>query len=191
MTMTHILLTLRASIPQPFARDRWPEFTTSSPSDVTVAGVSMIRLAHWCGTPCVHTAAAVIPGTNGAPSPTELASVLVTRVLEISRGRDGSLDVWIDAQLSSCRVNSTEIRMVGRVSRVPDTVGRIHAAGEHAPVMGIKELVSDLRVDDLLVIPCSGTVRLCEIDPNRLHLISQETRTASENENWSPLLCRR
>lgn len=191
MTLTHILPTLRASIPQPLARDRWPEFTTSSPSDVTVAGVSMTRLAHWCGTPCVHTAAAVIPGTNGAPSPTELASVLVTRVLEISRGGDGSLNVWIDAQLASCSVNATEIRMVGRASTAPDTAGRIHAAGEHAPVMGVKELVSDLRVGDLLAIPCSGTVRLCEIDPNRLHLISNENRTVAESNDWSPLLCRR
>ena len=191
MTLTHILPTLRASIPHPMSRDRWPEFTTTSPSDVTVAGVSMTRLADWCGTPCVHTAAAVIPGTNGAPSPTEMTSVIVTRVREISRAHDGSLDIWIDARLADCDAHTAQIRLIGRVSTASDQTARIHTAGLHVPSVVVSEIVSDLQVGDLFALPCSGTVRLCEIDPEHHHLDSRVSDTDTESDDWSPILCRR
>lgn len=80
MTLTHILPSLRRSLPDPLSRDSWPEYTTTTSDDVTIAGLSLVTLVQWCGTPCVHTAAAVIPGTNGRPSETELASIVVVRV---------------------------------------------------------------------------------------------------------------
>ena len=113
MTLTHILPSLRRSLPNPLDRDLWPEFTTTSSTDVAIAGVSLTRLADWCGTPCVHSATAVIPGTGGLPSPTELTSVIVARVIAVTVAGDGSADAWLDAQLSGAAVVMKEARMIG------------------------------------------------------------------------------
>lgn len=169
MTLTHILPTLRASVPDPFGRDLWPEFTTASVDDVTVAGVSLTCLAGWCGTPCVHTAAAVIPGTGGMPSPTDIASVVVTRVIQINTASDGVLDVWIDARLAGADIEIGELRMIGRVSTAGDARARIHPAGEAAGPRHVDAVVSDLRAGDLLVLPCRGAALLREVDPRRRH----------------------
>ncbi|KQR51377.1 hypothetical protein ASF88_19665 [Leifsonia sp. Leaf336] len=185
MTLTHIIPSLRASVPDPIGRDLWPEFTTTTLADVTVAGVSLTRLADWCGTPCVHTAAAVVPGTGGMPSPDELASVIVARVLEVSTAPDGSLDVWIDARFAGTVVVD-EVRMIGRVSTACDARARIHTAGRTAPTYLVEELVSDLRVGDLLVAPCRGVALLREIDPDRRHLDDE-----GPSSSWAPTVCGR
>lgn len=184
VTLTHIIPSLRGSLSNPLSRDVWPEFTATSVDDVSVAGVSLTRLAGWCGTPCLHSAAAVVPGTGGMPSPTETASAVVTRVLEVTRSADGSLDVWIDARLSGVPAVVSELRMIGRVSTAPDAPARIHAAGPAAPPDPVTELVSDLRVGDLLTLPCPGTVVLREIDPRRRPFPDAAAV-------WSPTVCGR
>ncbi len=192
MTLTHLIPSLRASVPNPLGRDLWPEFTTTSVSDVTVAGVSLTRLAEWCGTPCVHTAAAVIPGTGGMPSATEVASVIVTRVTRVATAADGTVDVWIDACLTDSAVAAAvvvvaELRMIGRVSTACDHRTRIHPAGDGAAApLPVEELVSDLRVGDLLAVPCRGTALLREVDPDRRHLHGDEASDA-----WTPAGCGR
>lgn len=191
MTLTHILPSLRASIPDPLGRDRWPEFTTASPSDVTVAGVSLTRLAEWCGTPCVHTAAAVIPGTNGRPSPTDTASVVVTQICEISEAADQSLDIWIDARLIDAEPCLNELRMIGRISTANEVRARLHTAGEHTNPAPVERIVSDVRVGDLVAIPCSGQIHLKDVDPRRHHLVDCDRDLTSEKETWSLALCRR
>ncbi|CAM5357724.1 hypothetical protein [Leifsonia shinshuensis] len=191
MTLTHIIPSLRASVPDPLGRDLWPEFTTTSLSDVTVAGVSLTRLAEWCGTPCVHTAAAVIPGTGGMPSATEVASVIVTRVTQVATAADGAIDVWIDARLTDAPVAIEELRMIGRVSTASDSRARIHSAGEAAAPVRVDELVSDLRVGDLLVLPCRGAALLREIDPHRRHLHDEATPDPSTPDPWTPAGCGR
>ncbi|MCI0157107.1 hypothetical protein KNO15_10420 [Leifsonia shinshuensis] len=187
MTLTHLIPSLRASVPNPLGRDLWPEFTTTSVSDVTVAGVSLTRLAEWCGTPCVHTAAAVIPGTGGMPSATEVASVIVTRVTRVATAADGATDVWIDARLTDSAVAIAELRMIGRVSTACDAQTRIHSAGESAAPLAVDELVSDLRVGDLLAVPCRGAALLRHVDPDRRHLHDDDTAS----DAWTPAGCGR
>ncbi|MBO1738011.1 hypothetical protein [Leifsonia sp. TF02-11] len=187
MTLTHLIPSLRASVPNPLGRDLWPEFTTTSVSDVTVAGVSLTRLAEWCGTPCVHTAAAVIPGTGGMPSATEVASVVVARVTQVAPAADGTIDVWIDARLTDSAVAIDELRMIGRVSTACDARTRIHSAGEAATALTLDELVSDLRAGDLVAVPCRGAARLRDIDPDRRHLHDDDPRS----DAWTPAGCGR
>lgn len=171
MTLTHILPSLRRSLPNPLDRDSWPEFTTTTPDDVTIAGVSLVRLADWCGTPCVHTATAILPGTGGLPSPTELTSVIVARVLAVTLTGDGSADAWIDARLSGSAVVMKEARMIGRVSTARDFAVRVRSPyDEDAPADAVY-LGNDLRPGDLLAIPCRGTALLRSVDPDRHRLV--------------------
>lgn len=158
MTLTHLMPSLRRTLPDPLARDRWPEFTVVSTTDVTIAGVSLLRLVDWCSTPCVHTAAAVLPGTNGRPSETELASVVVTRITAVLPGSGGEQQVRIDAELDGCRPVLTECRLIGRASTAHTRPVALQSAstGSAHPV----SLPADLRVGDLVVVPCSGATSL-------------------------------
>ncbi|WP_223692715.1 VWA domain-containing protein [Leifsonia poae] len=186
MTITHLLPSLRRSLPTPLDRDAWPEFTTAGLDDVTVAGVSLTRLADWCGTPCAHTAAAVIPHTGGIPSPTELASVVVTRVLSVSTADDGTIDAWVDARLAGCTADVAETRLIGRISTAHDTEVRLRSAGGPSKPSAVPQLGGDLRAGDLLAIPCVGAATLRGIDPER-HRFSRDDDPAAP---W-PAVCGR
>ncbi len=142
MTLTHIIPSLRASVPDPICRDLWPEFTTTSLADVTVAGVSLTRLAEWCGTPCVHTAAAVVPGTGGMPSSDDLASVLVTRVRELSAAADGSLPEDLTIHDLRHTAASLAIASGANVKAVQRMLG-------HASAAMTLDVYADLFDDDL------------------------------------------
>ncbi|WP_348788945.1 hypothetical protein [Leifsonia sp. NPDC080035] len=190
MTLTHLIPSLRASVPNPLGRDLWPEFTTASLCDVVIAGVSLTRLAEWCGTPCIHTAAAVVPGTGGMPSATDTASVIVTRVTAIAGATDGTIDVWIDARLAETPVVADELRMIGRISTACDAQARIHPAGEATTPLRVGELVSDLRVGDLLAVPCRGAALLHQVDPDRRHL-ARATQDLPAPDPWTPSGCGR
>jgi hypothetical protein len=56
VTLTTIMPTLRASIPEPLEPSLWPAHTVATTADVCIAAISMARLADVVGTPCVHTA---------------------------------------------------------------------------------------------------------------------------------------
>jgi hypothetical protein len=191
MTLTHILPSLRRTIASPLRRDLWPNFTTTSTVDVTIAGVSLLRLVDWCGTPCVHTAPA--PPAIARRRDSDMASVIVAKVLAVEpRAADpdgthlgagiGTLDVWIDADLSGCSAFPSETRMIGRASTAHDTVVRLRS--ESGDFSAPFELASDIHFGDLLAIPCSGTTSLHDIDPNHLH----STTTASDQDGQSTLL---
>ena len=180
MTLTHILPSLRRSLPNPLDQDCWPEFTTTSSADVTIAGVSLTRLAEWCGTPCVHTAAAVVPGTGGLPSPDELTSVIVVRVVAVDLTGDGSADAWIDARLSDSRVVIQEARLIGRVSTAPDFSVRVKSPYDDTEC-DVVFLQSDLQRGDLVAIPCRGTALLRNVDPGRNRLV----RDSGEPDGFS------
>lgn len=122
----------------------------------------MMRLVEWCDTPCVHTAAAVIPGTNGRPSPTELASVLLTRVTSIARSPSGDLEAWLDARLGACRPLLSETRLIGRVSTIRDAGMTLRTASDDA-VSQLVSLPGDLRIGDILAIPCVGVTALHDV----------------------------
>jgi hypothetical protein len=168
MTLTHILPSLRRSIADPLDRDSWPEYTTTSPTDITIAGLSLTTLVDWCGTPCVHTAAAVIRGTGGRPSETELASVVVVRATSVARV-NGQLTVWVDAELDRCAAMCSQARLIGRASTAHATTAILFPASPNATVHRALELPSDLAEGDLLAIPCVGVTLLRDIQNRTSH----------------------
>ncbi|MCS5498128.1 hypothetical protein NY547_12830 [Cnuibacter physcomitrellae] len=153
MTLTALLPTLRHSIPDPLAFDLWPESTTATTTDVVVAGVSLCRLAEVCDTPCVHSAAAALPGTHGRPSPTGEATVVVATVLQAEGGR-----IRLDADLSRVSPQLAEARLLGRVSTARITrfaIGSLQDA--------VVSLPADVLPGDLVAVPCAGTVCLRDL----------------------------
>ncbi len=168
MTLTHILPSLRKSLADPINRDNWPEHTTTSTADVTIAGLSLVTLVQWCGTPCVHTAAAVIRGTNGRLSETELASVVVVRVISVSREND-QLSVWVDAELDRCAAICSETRLIGRASTAHAGSAVLFPASPDGTVHRALELPLDLAIGDLLAIPCKGVTLLRDVQDRATH----------------------
>ncbi|GAB3126995.1 hypothetical protein [Glaciibacter psychrotolerans] len=163
MTLTHILPTLRRSIPDPIDLDLWPELTRASTTDITVSGISLMHVVDLCGTPCVHTAAAVIPGTRGRPSATERATAVVVGVKSVERTTDGTLRIRIDATLGAGVVLS-EARLIGRASTARVAPARLMegAAGDVALPHGVP---SDLVAGDLVALPFRGAVTLGAVRP--------------------------
>jgi hypothetical protein len=168
MTLTHLLPSLRRTLPDPFVQDDWPEFTTVGTSDVTVAGLSLVHLVDWCGTPCVHNAAAVIPGTSGRPSETEFASVIVTRVTAVER-TETTMTVWVDAEIEGCAALVSESRLIGRVSTAHSGRVTILPQAAASPAYSATELPWDLCVGDLIAIPCRGFTALHDVRGRARH----------------------
>jgi hypothetical protein len=162
MTLTQILPSLRRTLPDPHIQDQWPEFTTTSPTDVTVAGLSLVTLVQWCGTPSVHTAAAVVPGTGGRPSETELASVILTRVTGASV-EGGQLNVWIDADLGLSRPIVGQTRLIGRASTAHSARAALFPASPNSAILRTCDLPLDIARGDLLAIPCRGVTLLRDV----------------------------
>lgn len=186
MTLTHILPSLRRTLPDPLSRDRWPEFTAVTTTDVTVAGVSLLRLVDWCETPCVHTAAAVIPGTGGRPSESELASVLVTRVESVVRSADGSIEAWIDAVLDGCRPELAEMRLIGRASTAHDAEIVLRPSSADALTVRVARLPADLRKGDLLVVPCVGVTAIQDVRGRTSHPERLSDDRVDHDREWFP-----
>jgi hypothetical protein len=138
--------------------DHWPEETVVSDSDILVAGLSLARLVEVCGTPAVHSAASVLPGTGGEPSPTERTAVVVVRVVAVARHVTGVPIAQVDARLDNLRLVWSEARLIGRpararsklclVVRQPD--GRDLAECDDSIAIG---LPGGAFVGDLLAIP--------------------------------------
>ncbi|WP_411699104.1 hypothetical protein [Conyzicola sp.] len=142
--------------------DMWPAFTTHTESDVIIAALSITRLVEWCGTPCVHTADAAIPGSGGRPSESELASVVAARVVSAEWRSDLRLHVVIDADLSGCDPTAGEARLLGRASDAsPASVvlESLHPRGGGSATY----LPADIAVGDLVIIPCRGVTLLHDI----------------------------
>ena len=154
MTLTTILPSLRRSIPDPFLPDRWPAHTHPSITDVIVDDVPMLRLVEQCGTPCVHSATAVIPGTGGCPSPVEQTSVVVMRVVAAAFDEDGH-HLTLDACPSDVEPCWSELRLIGRASTTHTASFHLDSeAGTEQRVL----LPRDLAPGDLLAVPCRGEV---------------------------------
>jgi len=163
MTLTTILPTLRRSIPDPIDVNRWPEHTSVTTTDVIVSGVSLLRLSELCETPCVHTAAAVVPGTGGRPSPTEQAAVVIVTVTAVWGEASDELHVEVDACLDGVPAVWNEVRLIGRASVAHTTSARLVAQkGQSATCRPVEaaHLPVDIAAGDLLAIPCRGVVAL-------------------------------
>ncbi|PWC07688.1 hypothetical protein [Mycetocola zhujimingii] len=168
MTLTSILPTLRRSIPDPLRVDAWPQHTRATVTDLTVAGVSMLRLVELCQTPCVHSGVAVLPGTNGKANPKRDAAVIVVRVTAVLVNWDAERVVLIDACLDSVPVLWDQMRLIGRASTVKDASAVVLAGEAHqSPCVGrsVITLPGDLREGDLLAVPCAGILTRRDIRP--------------------------
>lgn len=152
MTLTSILPTLRASIPDPIVADRWPTATRARVDDVVVAGVSLSRLALLCGTPCVHVAPA--PG-EPRDAPGGAASVVVTAVTTLRDGGEGLLALDLDADIDPALARWSEVRLIGRVSVARPVRASV---GDH-----VLRIPADVRKGDLLVVPCRGQLSLRDL----------------------------
>ncbi len=155
------LSSVRRSFPDPLDVDSWPEHTSATVTDVVVSGVSMRRLVELCGTPCVHTAAASVPGSGGRPSSSDDAAVVLVRVTAV-RGRGAERVVEVDGRLDGCEACWRELRLIGRESAArPAAVGLLTAA---EPGAGIQvTLPADVAVGDLIAVPCRRVSALREI----------------------------
>lgn len=156
MTLTALLPTLRRSIPDPIALDRWPELTRATTSDVIVAGVSLLRVVDLFGTPCTHSAAAVIPGSDGWPSPTLRATAAVMRVEAISSTPTGVLRLEVDARVDRADAVLAETRLIGRASTAKVAAAMLVDGTRAWPL--VHGLPGDVAVGDLLAFPCRGSV---------------------------------
>jgi hypothetical protein len=142
--------------------DLWPAFTTHTADDVIVAAVSLTRLVEWCGTPCVHTADAALPGSGGHPSETEMASVVIARVLAVEWRSDLRMHVTIDADLDGGRPILGQARVIGREATVHLSTATLEAPGA-GDFAFAAQLPSDVVVGDLVVVPCLGATLLHDV----------------------------
>lgn len=189
MTLTAMMPSLRRTLPDPLNIDAWPESSHATTTDVIVSGVSMLRLVDVCQTPCVHTAAAVIPGTRGRRSPYQDAVVVVVRVTAVLKNFDAARVVLIDACLDSVNATWRETRLIGRVSTVKSTAAILLSGESHeTPSLGrgVMDLPDDLREGDLLAIPCTGAVALRDVRgrPPVDKVISAPTELGAAEFTW-------
>jgi len=157
VTLPDILPSMRRSIADPLLLDAWPLGTRATVDDVVIDGVSLVRLADLCETPCVHTGTAVLPRSGGRPSPVDDATAIVVAVRHVARHSSGALVVQLDARLGAVPAVLGELRLVGRVSTAHD-VAVVVGLEDDGPSVAVVDLPADLRAGDLLAVPCPGDV---------------------------------
>jgi hypothetical protein len=148
MTLTAILPSLRASLPDPLDATAWPAHTEPTTDDVRVRAVSMARLADVAGTPCVHTAEEAPPRYRPRDWTPRGMSVAVAAVTGVSRTASG-LALDLDAALPDCAVLD-EARLIGRRTTAPRATAVVDAAGAAAVLV----VPADVAVGDLVCFPC-------------------------------------
>jgi hypothetical protein len=161
MTLTAILPTLRASVPDPLDPSAWPAHTEPTVDDVRVAAVSMSRLAEITGTPCVHSAEQAPPRYRSRDWTPRGMSVAVAAVTAVRRTAD-EVVVELDAVLPDCAVTG-EARLIGRrTTAAPVVVTVVPGESPDAAsgaATGVRMTVPrDVAVGDLVCLPCSQAV---------------------------------
>jgi len=157
MTLTDILPSMRRVIADPFVPDAWPERTRPTLDDVVIGGVSLVRLASICETPCVHTGAALVPRFGGRVSTVDDATAIVVTVSNVCRHSSGAIVVQVDARLGAVPVAIGELRLIGRISTAHD-VAMVIGLQDEGPDLAVADLPGDLRIGDLLAVPCPGDI---------------------------------
>jgi hypothetical protein len=148
--------------------DYWPEATIVGDTDIVVSGISLLRLVDVCGTPAVHSGAAVVPDSGGVPATDARTAVLIVRIIAVTRHASGLTVVQVDACLDNLRLVWSEARLFGRapsgrrkmtlVVRRPGTIDL-----DVTDDVIAARLPRDLRVGDLLAIP-SRSIQARSID---------------------------
>lgn len=151
MTLTHLIPTLRASIPDPFDPRLWPTGATATTVDMLVDGVSLLHVAQLGGTPSVVTARH--PGSPGSGS----GSVMVVRVVALAQHLDGEAVVFVDGDPEAAGAVWREARLIGRISTARDRTMVVRPAPPYGTprTRSMAQLPLDLREGDLIAMPCT------------------------------------
>lgn len=158
MTLTRLLPSLRRTLPDPITYALWPEATIATTTDVVVSGISLLRLVEVCGTPCSHSGASIVPGTNGRPSDTATTAVVVVRITAVALHASGKTAIETDARLDTLRLIWSETRLINRASTAHsgDVLIACRPVGPDLAFtsdVSTVDLPLDLKVGDLLAIP--------------------------------------
>ncbi len=150
MTLTAILPTLRASIPDPIDLRRWPEGTRATVRDLVVAGQSMNTVATQRKTPCVFDAGECGPWACDC----EARGVLLVRVVAVGGPSEpvpsyAGPELILDVDPRATAADWSEVRLINRVSTSKQITWHL-VSGE--PVM--VDLPADVGPGDVLVAPC-------------------------------------
>ncbi len=147
MTLTRLIPTLRASIPDPLDPRLWPPRTTATTTDVLVDGLSLLHVAHVGGS----------PSTSPDRAAGRVPSVIVVRVVAVAEHPDGEPVVFIDGDADAAGAVWEEARLIGRVSTVRDRVAAVRPAPPYgtSATRSVALLPGDLREGDLLAMPCT------------------------------------
>lgn len=169
MTLTEILPTLRRSLPVPLTARLWPEHTEATTTDVTVGGISLLRLLEIGASPAVLTGDLPWPNpraprANG--SGTDVTVLICTVALRVDT-QQGKRIAVIDCALDGVDAHWAECRLLGRAS----TFRSVEI--ELLPGEGVASrwphptahLPSDLREGDIIAVPCAGAVTLHDVRP--------------------------
>lgn len=132
----------------------WPASTHLTATDVVIDEMSLLHLVQLCGTPCIHSAHAAVPG-RGHRLYLRNAAVVVVQVTEVFPYPGTERVVLIDACLDGARPVWAGTRLIGRASSAVSTGAIILAGntGETVP-SGPLQLPADLSPGDLLAVPC-------------------------------------
>ncbi|BDI23458.1 hypothetical protein [Herbiconiux sp. L3-i23] len=161
MTLTEILPSLRRSIPDPLDSAVWPDHTIATTTDLLCGGVSLVRLADLCETPCVHTADRRVAGPRAdGPLSRELSVVVVTVIL-VGRDPAGHRTLLVDALLDGALPRFGHARLIGRASTARRTPAALlpHTSDDRCGDVEVPMLPDDLVAGDLLALPCRGALR--------------------------------
>ncbi|MFL0565151.1 hypothetical protein ACH0CG_05310 [Microbacterium sp. 179-I 1D1 NHS] len=171
MTLTTVLPSLRRSIPDPIERRAWPEHTVAEVRDVTVAGVSLTRLAQLEGTPCVMTGDLAHPHTQDARRRGigMDVTVLVFRVTLRVDSQDARRLALVDCATHDLPIQWEHCRLIGRASTAKTAMVDIVPGDVGAPAWPYIQasLPTDLVEGDLLAVPCTGALALRDVKPGR------------------------
>lgn len=163
MTLTAILPTLRASIPDPLNTALWPATTRATLTDVVIDDVSMSHLIELSGVPAVYrsrTSAGVVVVMRVS---TAGSTGHRTRAMTVDPGVDDGFPAW------------SELRLIGRIS-----TARVEATTVYGPTgrpFGPMMLPADICEGDIVVAPCA----MADVNDGALDRTSEITRSGGHS----------
>lgn len=146
MTLTSILPTLRASIPDPINSSLWPDHTITTVTDVLVDGLSMTHLIELSGTPAVY------------PSRTPGRGVVMMRVVEARTTGPRRRTICVDFDAERVQLIWSEARLIGRVSTARVEATDIGPKGRKCALTAPRP--ADILPGDVLAAPCEMPLQL-------------------------------
>lgn len=149
-----ILHSITSSRPEAFTEASWwPEGTVHTVDDILIRGTSMVDVARIGRTPLVRIGQ--VPSVQRRQ---DFVTVVLTRIEHIERfGGLQRPDVWIDAALRDCEPIFAAARLLGRRPAAHTRRIRLRTEADAGARLSAR-LPADLRVGDLLAIPCATTV---------------------------------